>query len=79
MSLRHIVALLALLAAACATPPTAEKPAPVTPQITEDVLRARASEQLLTGIRQYEAGEYDSAVKTLGSSLEHGMLSKTDQ
>jgi len=58
MSLRHIVALLALLAAACATPPTAEKPAPVTPQITEDVLRARASEQLLTGIRQYESRCY---------------------
>ena len=79
MSLRRIAALLALFAAACATPPSADKPAPVTPQITEDVLRTRASEQLLLGIRQYEAGEYDSAVKTLGSSLEHGMLSKTDQ
>src|SRR6185436_12349406 len=79
MSRAHAALALALLAAACATPPTSDKPAPAAPQITEDVLRTRASEQLLLGIRQYEAGEFDSAVKTLGSSLEHGMLSKADQ
>jgi tetratricopeptide (TPR) repeat protein len=68
---------LLLLAASCAETP--EKPAPPAPQITEDVLRARANEQLAAGIKQYEAGEFDNAVKTLASSLEHGMLSKIDQ
>ena len=71
-------ALLALVLAACATPGP-DKPAPAAPQITEDVLRARAAEQLTLGVRQYEAGEYDNAVKSLSASLEHGMLSKTDQ
>src|SRR6185436_3826579 len=79
MSRAHAALALALLAAACATPPTSDKPAPAAPQITEDVLRTRATEQLTLGIRQYEAGEYDSAVKTLNASLEHGMLSKVDQ
>jgi len=78
MSARAALALT-LLATACALPPTADKPAPAAPQITEDMLRARAAEQLVLGIRQYEAGEYDNAVKTLNLSLEHGMLSKGDQ
>ena len=71
-----LVIAVVLLAAGCAeTPP---KPAPAAPQITEDVLRARANEQLAQGIRQYNDGEYDNAVKTLGTSLEHGLLSKVD-
>jgi tetratricopeptide (TPR) repeat protein len=79
MSRAHAALALALLAAACAVAPTADMPAPAAPQITEDVLRARAAEQLALGIRQYEVGEYDNAVKTLNASLEHGMLSKIDQ
>jgi tetratricopeptide (TPR) repeat protein len=79
MKLARLAVVLALLAAACATPPGTDKPAPAAPQITEDVLRARAQEQLVLGVRQYEAGEYDNAVRTLNASLEHGMLSKTDQ
>jgi len=70
-------AALVLFAAGCAQTP--EKPAPAAPQITEDALRTRATEQLAAGIKQYEAGEYDNAVKTLSSSLEHGLLSKVDQ
>jgi tetratricopeptide (TPR) repeat protein len=54
------------------------KPAPPAPQITEDSLRNRATDQLAAGIRQYNDGEYDNAVKSLGSSLEHGLLSKVD-
>jgi tetratricopeptide (TPR) repeat protein len=65
-----------LFAAGCAETPS--KPAPPAPQITEDVLRARANEQLATGIRQYNDGEYDNAVKSLTGSLEHGFLSKID-
>ena len=71
------VLALALGLAACA--PVPEKPAPAAPQITEDVLRTRANEQLALGIRQYEAGEFDNAVKTLTNSLDHGLLSKVDQ
>lgn len=70
---------IALLAAACAVPPTADKPAPAAPQITEDVLRTRAAEQLVLGIRQYEAGEFDNAVRSLTAALDHGLLSKVDQ
>ena len=77
MSARLVLALVAAaLLASCAEMPT--KPAPAAPQITEDMLRGRATEQLAQGIRQYEAGEFDNAVKTLAASLEHGLLSKVD-
>ncbi|MGZ5033244.1 MAG: TssQ family T6SS-associated lipoprotein [Usitatibacter sp.] len=75
-------ALLAalLLAGACAEMQRApEKPAPVTPQITEEVLRERAREQLAQGIRQYEAGDFENAMKSLTLSLDHGVLSKAEQ
>jgi hypothetical protein len=70
-----------LLAAGCQQLPftTETKPQPVTPQITESSLRDRAAEQLAAGVRQYDAGDYDNAVKSLTASLEHGMLSKVDQ
>src|SRR6185436_10428203 len=74
---RWAVLAVALGLAACA--PVPEKPAPAAPQITEDSLRTRANEQLVLGIRQYEAGEFDNAVKTLTNSLDHGLLSKVDQ
>jgi tetratricopeptide (TPR) repeat protein len=67
---------LGLAVAGCAETPT--KPAPAAPQITEVSLRARANEQLAQGIKQYNDGEYDNAVKTLNASLEHGLLSKVD-
>ncbi|MGZ5647489.1 MAG: TssQ family T6SS-associated lipoprotein [Usitatibacter sp.] len=56
-----------------------QTPAPAAPQITEEVLRQRATEQLAAGVKQYEAGDYDSAVKSLQASLDHGVLSKVDQ
>jgi tetratricopeptide (TPR) repeat protein len=77
----HVLALL-LLATACAEAPKqgdAPAPKPVSPQITEDMLRKRAEEQLAQGVAQYQAGEFDTAVRTLNASLEHGMLSKVDQ
>jgi tetratricopeptide (TPR) repeat protein len=81
MSMRNTLAFIAavgvLAIAGCAETPT--KPAPAAPQITEDVLRTRATEQLAAGIKQYEAGEFDSAVKTLSASLDHGLLAKVDQ
>jgi tetratricopeptide (TPR) repeat protein len=43
------------------------------------MLRERATQQLATGVKQYDAGEYENAVKSLSASLEHGMLSKSDQ
>ena len=69
--------VLGLAVAACA--PMPEKPQPAAPQITEEVLRTRANEQLALGVKQYEAGEYDNAVKSLTASLDHGLLSKVDQ
>jgi tetratricopeptide (TPR) repeat protein len=68
-----------LLLAACAEVPRQEAPKPAAPQITEDTLRKRAEEQLALGVQQYQAGEYDNAVKTLAASLEHGMLNKQEQ
>lgn len=70
----------AILVAACQQMPGTEtKPAPAAPQITEQMLRERAAEQLATGVRQYEAGEYDNAQKNLVGALEHGMLTKPEQ
>lgn len=80
-SLRAAWALGALLlAAGCAELQKAvDKPAPVSPQITEGVLRDRAREQLAQGLKQYEAGEVDSALKNLTGALDHGLLSRAEQ
>ena len=78
----HRLAFVAatLLVGACEQMQTKDQsPAPAAPQITEAVLRERATEQLATGVKQYEVGEYDNAVKSLTGSLEHGMLSKAEQ
>jgi tetratricopeptide (TPR) repeat protein len=78
--IRSLAALaLVLLAAACApvTPPPAQQP--VAPQITEETLRARARAQLATGIKQYETGDYEPALRSLTAALEHGLLPKPDQ
>ena len=83
MLLARFLALIsiALLAACAAVPekPAFEKPAPVTPQITEKTLRERAREQLALGISQYQGGQYDNAMKSLQASLDHGMLEKPEQ
>lgn len=80
-TIRLHVLICLLLVAACAEVPKTGDPAPkpVSPQITEDSLRKRAEEQLAQGVAQYQAGEFDNAVRTLTASLEHGMLSKVDQ
>jgi len=69
----------ALLAAACAELPKGGQPTPAAPQITESMLRERAQQQLADGVKQYDAGDYDNAVKSLSASLEHGLLSKAEQ
>src|SRR5258706_11958103 len=77
VSLRFLaVAAVSPLVTGCPEMPT--KPAPAAPQITEESLRTRANEQLALGIKQYNDGEFDNAVKTLNASLEHGLLSKVD-
>lgn len=83
--MRHLAALrrpgataiVALLAACAQMPP--EAPRPVAPQITVDTLRARAREQLLAGLKLYEIGDYDGALRNLQASLDHGLLEKSDQ
>ncbi len=77
-ALRLAGALAALAAAACAPlPPPAPKP--VAPQITEETLRARARDQLAAGVKLYDAGDYDGAMKSLQASLDHGLLEKDEQ
>ncbi len=77
---RPLAALaLALAAAACAPIAPAPAPQPVAPQITEETLRARARDQLATGLKQYDAGEYDAAQKSLTAALDHGLLPRADQ
>ncbi|HEX5091446.1 MAG TPA: TssQ family T6SS-associated lipoprotein [Burkholderiales bacterium] len=77
---RH--ALLAAAAAgfwlaACA--PLAEKPEAQAPRITEADLRNRAHEQLAEGMREYQQGEFDAARRDLSGSLDHGLLTKSEQ
>ncbi len=77
---RLLVAALALLAAACQQLPGTDKPAPTAvPQVSEDSLRERAKGQLTRGIEQYNAGEYEAAIRTLAGSLDHGLLSRAEQ
>ena len=81
---RSLLVAVALAAAACQNLPGLteggqQQQQPAAPQITEDVLRERAQTQLAEGVKQYDAGDYDNAVKSLTSSLEHGLLSKAEQ
>ena len=77
---RIALALSLLLLAACEQlQQRTQAPAQAAPQITEASLRERATEQIATGVKQYESGEYDAAVKSLTGALEHGMLSKAEQ
>jgi hypothetical protein len=79
---RSMALAAALLAAACAELPKfggGETPKPAAPQITESMLRDRAQQQLTDGVKQYDAGDYDNAVKSLTAALEHGLLSKAEQ
>ncbi|HST01869.1 MAG TPA: TssQ family T6SS-associated lipoprotein, partial [Usitatibacter sp.] len=78
---RTLLVPVALAAAACQNlPGTTEGSQPsAAPQISEDSLRDRAQTQLADGVKQYDAGDYDNAVKSLSASLEHGMLSKAEQ
>jgi tetratricopeptide (TPR) repeat protein len=77
---RAVPVALLLAAAGCAQMPgEATKPAQASPQITESVLRDRAREQLGLGIKQYEAGDFDTAPKSLSAALDHGLLTKAEQ
>jgi tetratricopeptide (TPR) repeat protein len=78
---RTFAVAAALLAAACAEMPKlgGDSQKPAAPQITESSLRERAQLQLAEGVKQYDAGDYDNAVKNLSASLEHGLLSKAEQ
>jgi len=83
LSMKRTLAIAAaLLAAACAEMPKlggSEPQKPAAPQISESSLRDRAQQQITDGVKQYEAGEYDAAVKNLSGALEHGLLSKAEQ
>jgi tetratricopeptide (TPR) repeat protein len=74
-----LVAATLALAACQQMPGQDSKPASAAPQITEDMLRERAQNDLANGIKLFEAGDYDGAVKSLTASLDHGLLTKQDQ
>ena len=78
---RSFLVAAALVLAGCEQlmPAVKPKPQPAAPQITEDVLRTRSQEELALGAKQYNAGEYESAMKNLTDSLDHGLMSKPDQ
>ncbi|HEY2629501.1 MAG TPA: TssQ family T6SS-associated lipoprotein [Usitatibacter sp.] len=81
LSANRLILLLAttLALAACQQMATQDgKPAPA-PQITEEMLRERAQNDLANGIKLYESGDFDGAVKSLTASLDHGLLTKQDQ
>ena len=84
-SLRVLVFAVAALVSGCAELAQLpvfrgpEKPKPASPQITEQVLRERAHDQLALGIKQYNAGEYENAQKSLQASLDHGLTEKQEQ
>jgi len=42
-------------------------------------LRNRAQENLALGLRQYQLGSYEEALRSLTASLDHGLLTKTEQ
>src|SRR4051794_2917430 len=76
---RAVLLACVLAAAGCAELQKQDTQKPAAPQITEEMLRNRAQEQLAQGVKQYEAGEFEPAVKSLTASLDHGLLSKADQ
>ena len=72
--------LIALLSA-CAPLELLKKdppPAPA-PKVTETQLREKAAQNFTLGLRQYESGAYDDALKNLTSSLDHGLLPRSEQ
>jgi tetratricopeptide (TPR) repeat protein len=69
--------ILAALTACAPVPPA--PPQPIVPQITEETLRIRARDQFASGIKLYDAGDFDGAQKILQESLDHGLLSRSDQ
>ena len=78
---RSILLVAATLAlAACQQMPSQDsKPGAAAPQITEEMLRERAQNDLASGIKLFDSGDFDGAVKSLTASLDHGLLSKQDQ
>lgn len=78
-ALRGLLAVGLLALAACAPVPTAPDKTPAVPTVTEAQLKERAAQNLALGQRQYDAGSYDDALKSLNESLAHGVLSREDQ
>jgi Tfp pilus assembly protein PilF len=71
------LALLTALLSACA--PLQEVAKPPAPQVSEAQLREKAWLNFASGLSQYEAGNYDDALKSLTASLDHGVLPRSEQ
>lgn len=79
LRLRLAAACGLLATAACAPVPPAPDTPPAVPAVTEAQLREKAIQNLALGQRQYDAGTYEDALKSLNESLAHGALSREDQ
>jgi len=82
MTRRHLPPLFAAAViggwlAACA--PLVKSPEAQLPQATEAQLRDRAQEKLAAGLRYYQQGEFNAALRNFSASLDHGLLPKSDQ
>ena len=76
--------LIALLSACAPLEPLKKEsppaPAPIpAPKVTETQLREKATQHFTLGLRQYESGAYDDALKHLTTSLDHGLLPRSEQ
>lgn len=72
--------VLVLVLASCAPMPQAPEPkSPPIPSVTESQLKERAQQNLALGQRQYEAGSFDDAQKSLSEALAHGVLTREAQ
>jgi tetratricopeptide (TPR) repeat protein len=73
----RVALALAALAGCVQTGTSPEQPA--VPQFSEAQLRQKAQEGLALGLRQYQQGEYEGALKNLSAALDYGLLSKSEQ
>ena len=77
--IRLIPAIAMAALAGCAQMGTSPEQPGAVPQFTEAQLRQKAQESLALGLRQYQQGEYDNALKNLLASLYYGLPTKGEQ
>jgi tetratricopeptide (TPR) repeat protein len=75
---RRLAAAVAATALLAACAPPGERPGAV-PRVSEASLRDKAQEGLALGMRQYQLGDFEDALRNLMAALDHGLLSRSEQ